>query len=224
MNNLVDTTQFGGHCPCASNAECKTAAIAFSIRFSIFGTQVTDFMHVPGTYHGCFGLESFLLSTLECFYSNLTCLSRLKQYINNSLVNRDTLQYWFDAQPLIFNSTVDLFPPNSSISTIVSMMMLERWNFMGSYDLYYQSCSPSYCTYSYEARAYDLIDLLVRFLSIIGGLTVTLRIVSPRLVKIVLRLFKRSTQRTSNSKNISKIFNLFLKSSTNYLYLFQELL
>ncbi|CAF1409800.1 unnamed protein product [Adineta steineri] len=67
-------------------------------------------------------------------------------------------------------------------------MMVEQWNFSCSFEQHYEACSPNYCTYSYTTHTYDLLGIIIQMISMIGGLTVALRLITPQIVRIILRL------------------------------------
>ena len=55
---------------------------------------------------------------------------------------------------------------------------------------YYQICAPSYCIYSEIKQAKTFIQLMVTLISLISGLIIVLKLITPVFVKIVLRLLQ----------------------------------
>lgn len=95
---------------------------------------------------------------------------------------------WFDVKSLIYNSTQTRFESNSSISMIVKEIMIEQWNPSYFYDIFYHLCSPSYCIYSQKVHTNNAIGIVVILLSVIGGLTVSLRLIALFLVVFIRKL------------------------------------
>jgi hypothetical protein len=100
-----------------------------------------------------------------------------------------------DVRPLVYDPISNRFPPNTSIGTIVKEMMIEKWNPSSSYNRYYESCAPSYCTYSNTIPAKTNFEIIVSLISIIGGLSSPLSLITPYLVKFVYRLLKSMCKR-----------------------------
>ena len=73
--------------------------------------------------------------------------------------------------------------------------MIEQWNPVSSYDLYWQACAPIYCTYSQIVRAKTFLEMVVTMVSMTGGLIVVLRMITPHLVNIIINLFQPTVNR-----------------------------
>ncbi|CAF4296305.1 unnamed protein product, partial [Adineta steineri] len=71
-------------CNCALTANC-------TIQANFIQTNPREIFQVCGLKMGCIPSESFLLSTLECFY-NLSCIDLIQQFTsNNSMMNTSLL-------------------------------------------------------------------------------------------------------------------------------------
>ena len=114
---------------------------------------------------GCFQVEAFLNSTLECFY-NQTCMDRVNAMVNAWLPWRRN----FTA----LNATRNL--PNDSIYSVVSKLFVEKWSSSKSFTNYYRVCAPQSCSYEYNGRR-GLILLITAAISIFGGLSTGLKII-----------------------------------------------
>ena len=136
---------------------------------------------------GCFALDSFLLSTLQCFYSNFDCLSIIMNYLNRRYIQLNTDISWFTPQSLIYDPLNTRFPRNTSLSIITKEMMIEQWNLNSSFNDYYSSCKPTYCSYSSKAHKYNSIEVIIKIVSMINGLIVALRLITPQIVTFILR-------------------------------------
>ena len=64
------------------------------------------------------------------------------------------------------------------------------------YNRYYNECQPIQCTYSYKTRN-DLILIITALVGLVGGLTTSLKIVVPRLVKMIRKRKPGKTFHTS---------------------------
>ena len=102
---------------------------------------------------------------------------------------------WLNIQPFVYNSTMSKFPPNNSISMITKNIMIEQWNPSYSYDHFYELCAPSYCTYSERIRAKTIVGVITALVSVLGGLIVSLRLITPHLVKLIKRLLSKKVTR-----------------------------
>ncbi|CAF4018097.1 unnamed protein product [Rotaria sp. Silwood2] len=103
-------------------------------------------------------------------------------YIRNNLLGGITQSSWFDVRPLVYDPILSGFPPNTSIRMIVKNIMIEQWNPSYSYSRFYESCAPSYCTHSQRTHTKTIIGMMITMLSMIGGLTVSLHLITPYLI------------------------------------------
>ncbi|UJR18487.1 hypothetical protein I4U23_005393 [Adineta vaga] len=174
---------------------------------------------VPGSFAGCTATESLLLSTLECYYSNTNCLSILMNYSEQTYRYNVEYPTWFDVHPLIFKSESSRFPPNTSISTILKNIFMEQWNSAFVYDLFYKSCAPNYCTYLTRTRQKP-IEVLIKFISMIGGLIISLRLIVPQLVKCVFFVFTKINKGKQQQQQQQIHSNRFNRLNANVRKLF----
>ena len=192
------------NCICATNPHCQNPIAIYDVDTKLDGSYTFHIAYtVPGFIQGCFAIDSLLLSTLECFYSNSNCSLIIKNYIRDAYIQTTAYPLSFDIRSLIYDPTVNRFAPNISIEMIVKHMMIERWNISISYDNYYEICAPNYCTYSYSIRTKSAIGVMITLLSMLGGLIVSLRLITPQLVEFVFRLFKFNNNRQHPSNNRS---------------------
>ncbi|UJR29678.1 hypothetical protein I4U23_017226 [Adineta vaga] len=200
----INTTSV--NCICATNSHCQSPIAIYNVDMKSDESYNFNIAYVvPGFIQGCFAIDSLLLSTLECFYSNSDCLSIIKSHIKSAYIQTTVYPSSFDIRPLIYNPKLNRFTPNTSIEMIVKDMMIEKWNTSISYKSYYEFCAPNYCTYSFTIRAKNTIGVMITLLSMIGGLTVSLRLITPQLVKFVFRLFKLKIKRQHQSNTHSSV-------------------
>lgn len=187
-------------CICATNPHCKIARplYGWSYFLGIAGDGTVPYA-IPGSLTGCFTTDSLLLSSLECYYTDV-CLTIQYYYIDVAMSLLNLTNEDVHARTLVYNSTSSRFPPNTSLSTIVEAMLIERWNTSSSFDSYYEACAPSYCSYSLITHTNSPIAIVITILSSIGGLTLALRLITPLLVRVVFHILtpKRTTPNQSN--------------------------
>ena len=177
------------------NPQCQSQ-VAFLDweKASIPCTMFTTPYIMPGMVRGCFVIDSLLLSTLECLYSDC-CWSVLNYYMNETYYALDTGVSWLNTHPLVYEPNSSRFAPNTSLNSIVNQMMIDRWSFSSSFAQYYETCAPTYCTYSDTAPTKDFVGILITLVSIISGLTVTLRIITPLFAKCAFYFLQPTIRR-----------------------------
>ncbi|CAF1395548.1 unnamed protein product [Adineta steineri] len=173
-------------CICATDPYCQTPVVDPIDQMYIWN-PTTSFNEVPGQVIGCFNFDSVLLSTLECYYSD-SCLALSYKYINFTLDQFDTGLKKVNAKLLVYDPKASRFPPNTLIETILKELMIEQWSSSFSFNRYYETCSPIKCTYSQITRTSSFIGTLLLLMSSIGGLTAALRLITPLLIKIIVRM------------------------------------
>ena len=192
VRNTSDTNT---DCICATNFNCQMAVTVFGWQeYPGGGIDYNTPYLVPGMTTGCFTIDSLLLSTLECFYLD-SCLSNLYFIINATFDVFNTDFTWFQSRLLVYDQESSRFPPNTTLLVIARAIMIEQWNSSVSFDLYYKGCAPIYCTYSYTTRAFNFIEILIKLVSMTGGLTIVLRLITPRLVELVFKLLRKTVKR-----------------------------
>ncbi len=193
---MTDTFSFENSCSCVLYPNCS-----MPVSFTIGPTFYT----IPGLRLGCYMTEALLQSTLECYY-NQSCVDTLHSIIQSTLSFNGTA----------LDSTVDSqFNTSSLISSLVAEMMIENWTYTWSHEVFYNNCQPSACVFSYEDKN-GFFDVVIIFMELIGGLTMILKILIPRIVK---RLRRRYTaQEPQHSRG--NLFLVFRKPIFSTLILF----
>ncbi|CAF4151516.1 unnamed protein product, partial [Adineta steineri] len=218
FTGMFNTTGVFNNCICAINPYCQKQSSLYNWVTTSNNTNVFIMTYaIPGSVDGCYALDSFLLSTLECFYSNSDCLSILLNYMNTSYNLIDTEIPWFSPEPLKYDPLSNRFHPNTSLSDITKEMMIEQWNYQASFNLYYKTCAPNYCTYSYTARTYNYIGVITKIISTIGGLIVALRFITPHVVNFIYQFFNTKNKPSQQSKFFTRM-KILLKNLLKLLY------
>ncbi|CAF1147349.1 unnamed protein product [Adineta steineri] len=187
-------------CVCAINPYCQNPAF---IQFDY--TDLSSIYDIPGWKQGCSRIDSLQLSTLECLYPDSTsdCFPTLM-----STMGKLSYYSWFltsltlHIEPLIYDPTVSRYPPDTPMSSIFNEMMLEQWNSSASYKIFYESCAPTYCSYSQRIHKQTFIGIIVTFVSLIGGIVVSLRLVTPHAVKFILKFLTKSKKKPKQTTQV----------------------
>ena len=82
------------------------------------------------------------------------------------------------------------FSIDTTLDSIISQLFIEYWTDSISFKNYFEQCAPIECTYTFEGR-FSFAYILSTVLGIIGGLSVTLKIVSPLIIKIFQKIYHR---------------------------------
>ncbi|UJR12169.1 hypothetical protein I4U23_016346 [Adineta vaga] len=188
-------------CSCATNISCTQPMIFYSI---------TGPYHIPGIFQACFGIDTLLLSTAECFYSE-DCVSKLKSFMNPNAIIYKHLK------PLN-TSILSQYQTNTPLEKIVNNLFVENWNEIYSYSQYYNQCQPSYCAYTVEEKT-SSITILTKLIAIYGGLTIVMKII----VSIIINFIRRKPIQTISTPMSNRAWQNFrmIKTKVVHLNLFQ---
>ena len=184
-------------CSCALSNQC-TRPVGFYLQEDNIYSEPN--ITVPGLVIGCYAIDSFLFSTLECLFDR-QCL----QLIIDS--------YEFDAVDLVhpldiravriapLQNNHSRFSPRTPMETIVSQLFIEDWSTSNNFTAYYNRCEPKQCTYSVRQR-FDTAYMVAAMLGFYGGLSAILEIMLPPLVKLVRsRWLKRRPRQPKAAAN-----------------------
>ncbi|CAF1383357.1 unnamed protein product [Adineta ricciae] len=199
---LVNSTMI--KCNCAINPYCETVAVVFNTGFNIHKDRM---QYVPGSNRRCLAIDSLLSSSLQCLYKESDCFSFLlssfyEMFANDADRNPSLL---FDFGPLNYDPMTTRFSLYENVSVIFKEIMIEQWNPSISYRLFYESCSPTYCTYSRKMQKQNFLGVVITLISMVGGVILSLRIVTPHLVELILKLltkFKNNNQQQQQRDQI----------------------
>ena len=156
----------------------------------------------PGLIGGCYLIDSVRLSTFESFFTNSTHYDYLLSYVKKFYYSQTNVTFNLSIHPLVYDPSVSRFPEKTSISKIASGVFLERWNISLSFDEYYRKCSPSACKYTTTGRTNGFFQVLLTLVSMIGGLSIALLIITPMLVKFVLNVFKPKRKKEPRTRTL----------------------
>ena len=179
---LAPTTYNNGTCSCATSSACVEPAAFYNL--TAHKVYIID-----GIVFGCFALESILRSSLACFFSN-SCLLRLENTISLGNPSGHGAAPKRAILPIQFPPSQSRFRVDDTIETLVNGMFLDSWLNETSYERYYNSCAPTYCSYSFRRRL-NIILALTTFLSVFNGLSIALQVMIPPLMKLGYKLRNR---------------------------------
>ncbi len=170
----TETEIYDNNCWCALQPNCTSQAY-------FIGKNSSEEVPLKGLKIGCTPTESFLSSTLECFYDD-SCVSAIKEYTN----------YTYSLESLSNQSQI-----NFTIGELVQNLFIDRWLTTKNYSSYYQQCLPLLCSYTYMER-FNLIYIASFLFSLQGGLTIVLKWICPKIIQFVI-IIKRIRKTRSNT-------------------------
>lgn len=206
-------------CFCVMNPYCESQATITTLRLFDDLYQNSTY-NVPGWIRSCLPIDSLLLSTLQYLYDESIffplLLYSLEMYYYHSPIDGPTQ---FNPQLFVYNPTVSRFPPNTSISVIMNEAMVEQWNPSLSYQRFYEACAPLYCSYSQTTREESLIGITIQLISMIGGIVVSWRILTPHIVIFILKLIQKPNRNPNETEQSNHLFDQIEQSFSTALYL-----
>lgn len=180
---------FENNCSCGMNASCTIPA-SFTPNNSS-AERVT----LSGLKMGCTPTESFLASTLECFY-NSSCLNIMMQMLRNTNDRHSVI-------PLVpLRTNHSRFSIDEKVSNLFNNLFIERWSIVKNYSSYYHRCLPMQCSYTYYQKL-DSLYTITYLLSLYGGLTIIFKWICPRGLYVLVKLFQCYKRRSTSVKPIT---------------------
>ena len=169
---------YDAECSCGIYSNCTTQAT-----FIETNSSTSTNISIKGMKMGCTPSESFFLSTLECFYDQ-SCLDLIQKYT----------KYPHSLTPLSTTKNPSRFSRNTTISELVTNLFIERWSPQINYPSYYEQCSPSVCSYT-RVEKFNILYIITVILGIQGGLTIVLKWLCPKLVRIGSKIYRHRKKR-----------------------------
>lgn len=171
---------YDNNCSCGLYSHCTTQATFMSsnslVSIPILGLKI-----------GCTPSESFLLSTLECFY-DISCLNLIRQYTNSTQ----------PITPLARTAITTEFTPNTTVVDLLKYLFTEQWLTIMNYSAYFEQCSPLLCSYTYIQK-FNLLYIVTVLLGFHGGLAIVLKWICPLCVRLIVKIY----QYRKNRRNIN---------------------
>ncbi|CAF0898540.1 unnamed protein product [Rotaria sordida] len=190
-------------CYCTTDVDCQTDSWITNLFGEPTVVTVSEnamiLMEIPGFVHSCLPMNAILLSTLECFY-NQTCLDTLLSFFATNEA--------FKAMTILEESRFEL---NSTVTTMIANLMIEKWITNISYNKYYTKCAPIFCTYSLNEKN-DWMFVLIKLISLLGGLTFILGFVIQKSVAFIRRPRNLRNPRNTESMACKSNFSIYYLS------------
>ncbi|CAF1172305.1 unnamed protein product [Adineta steineri] len=173
--------------------------------FSLQNNVVRLFLQVDQPYMGPFNDENNYL------HSNLIIAD-----IENERDNQSLSQVSFvllkisEINSTVFTCICATDPRCQGLSAIygtdyIREMMVEQWNASWPYKNFYKSCAPIYCTYSEKIRTKTIAEIIITLMSVISGLVVSLRLITPYLVQFFFYLWAKISKRQQSQQQDEQI-------------------
>ncbi|CAF1195209.1 unnamed protein product [Adineta steineri] len=172
-------------CSCGLYLNCTSQA-------NFIESNSSKLIPVKGLKIGCTPSESFRASTLECFYDR-SCIDLIHEYTN----------YTKSHNPLLANTS--RFSINTTIAELIDNLFIEKWNTKMNYSSYFHKCSPLHCSYTYIQKKSSFIYTITILLGLQGGLSIVLKWLCPKIVRIASKVNDYRKKRTSTIHPINSI-------------------
>lgn len=181
---LSEPVSYDGGCSCALHANCTTQAV--------FMKSATEVFAVKGLKMGCTPSESFLASTLECFYDAL-CVNLIKEYTNSKTET-----------PELLSANSSRFAINTTLTDLVNSLFIETWSTFSNYSAYFHQCRPAACSYTYIQQFNSLYTVVLLF-GLYGGISFALRWMCPRTVYLLFVVYRWRKKRSARVRSVTTI-------------------
>ncbi|UJR13165.1 hypothetical protein I4U23_000188 [Adineta vaga] len=168
---LTEPVIYDDECSCAFTSNCTTQAV-------FINQDLSKNISIKGLKMGCTPSESFLASTLECFYDS-SCLQIIQEQVNYIKTNYSPIMY-------VANSS--RFAPNMTLVNLVNELFIENWITTIDYSAYFYNCSPEFCSYTYRQQVNSLYTTTL-LIALYGGLSVVLQWICPNIIYFFVNTF-----------------------------------
>ncbi|CAF3948357.1 unnamed protein product, partial [Rotaria sp. Silwood1] len=208
-------------CTCSVASECIIGKMGFQCILGNNCTKDTTVWTIPGVVLTCTYYESILTSDLRCFYDQ-ACFDTVLSMYNVDMPDRLPLPSFVRYLPILNKLAPSRFSPTDSLRTLYNNLMVEEWNITGNFDGYYKACAPVSCTYS-SAQRLNIIDLVTTIVSLIGGLTVSLRLLiqlATRVIPVIITWWQNQ-HTVADHPEIIRRTNIGHQIMTSFIYIKQ---
>jgi hypothetical protein len=173
-------------CACDLHTNC-TAQATF-----VNTDSPSENISIMGLRIGCTPTESFLSSTLACFY-NSSCIN----LIYDQLHYNNTID-----MPLFIN--MSRFTTDTLLIDLVNELFVENWLTRIHYSSYFDQCSPSLCSYTYIEQV-NLFYTVTLLLGLYGGLSFVLKWFCPRIIRLLVTVYECRKKRKNHIEPVFTI-------------------
>ena len=190
---------YENNCSCGLNTTCTIPA-------NFVEKNSAKYVTINGLKMGCTPSESFLVSTLECFY-NSSCIHLIHEMTNYNNNNTDITNV-----PNPLDATLSKFPVNITVIDLVDQLFVERWSTIMNYSSYFELCAPMLCSYAYrqELASFYTVTYLI---GLYGGLTILLKWICPRIISLIAKIYQHRKKRTNVVTSVSSAASIITDNS-----------
>ncbi len=193
IHNSFTHTQaiiYDNNCSCGLHQNCTSQA-------NFIRTNPSATVSIKGLKMGCTPSESFLASTLECFYDS-SCINLIQEYTSHT----NNINSTYSHIPLSTN--MSRFLINTTISELINNLFIEKWKTTINYSSYFEHCAPLVCSYTYIQKLNSLYTMTLLF-GLHGGLTIVLDWICPMIIQIINKVYQHRKRRTNIVQPVSTI-------------------
>ena len=180
---ITQAMTYDDGCSCALNANC-------TIQAAFVQTDLSSIVPIKGLKMGCTPSESFLASTVECFYDS-SCVNLIQQQTIN--INSANVT---SSMPPLLSSATSRFPMNTPVIDLVNDLFIENWSTTINYSAYFDQCSPILCSYTYIQQLNSLYTVTL-LLGLYGGLTLILKWICRKIIYLIAEVYKCRKEKTN---------------------------
>ena len=167
-------------CACSIATDCPDSSWFmgnFVCRYGRNCTAGTVVWHFPGYLGACNTAEALLKSDFDCLF-NQTCIDTMLSMFNVDIPDRLPLSADTLAIKALNSSQLSSFHSNDKVEAMVRKLMMDEWIIESYYEAYYDECAPTTCTYILNRRM-DIVYVVTSIIGLVGGLSVSLRLLVP---------------------------------------------
>ena len=194
----TESVVYDNNCSCQLYSNCTSQA-------SFLSTNSSEIIPLKGLKIGCLPSQSFLLSTLECFYDQ-SCINLIEENIHSTSSMSSSL------------IKTSRFLLNTTINELIKNVFIEQLKTTINYSRYYERCSPSMCSYTYIEHI-DLVYTITFLIGLQGGLSIVLKWLSPKLVRIFYSIYRYRKRRIHVVEIVNPTIDLSSVPTVRYRFL-----
>lgn len=182
-------------CACSVALNCPDSGWSLGNFVCQYGrncTTGTSVWRFPGLLAACNTGEGVFVSDLQCLF-NQTCVNTMLSMLYVDMPDRLPLSSDTLAIKALNASLPSKYHQNDSVDTIGRTLMIEDWIIESDYEAYFKQCAASFCTYILNGRM-GLAYIVTAIIGLVGGLSVSLRLIIPLALYIFHGLWCRFRQ------------------------------
>ncbi|UJR12399.1 hypothetical protein I4U23_016576 [Adineta vaga] len=183
----TEAFRYDDDCSCGLFANC-------TIQANFIETKSPKTIPLKGLKMGCTPSESFLASTLECFYDQ-ACIHQIQHYTSSMNLTHS----WHS-----LSTAKSRFSIRTTINELINDLFVEQWIPIINYSSYFEQCLPYICSYTYRPQ-YNIFHTTIVLLGLQGGLATVLKWICPKMIRIINKIYQYRKKRRNIVQPISFI-------------------